>query len=105
MTTSSSDYFRVMLAFWNHAEFQYQILEGLITSASIGNATLVVASRTAIMQSLQGFPEAMESLYMHLLRIIRAHAPDGRLARPGLEVLAFLLDVDTVPRLTDSATE
>ncbi|KAL8718276.1 MAG: hypothetical protein Q9225_004567 [Loekoesia sp. 1 TL-2023] len=47
----------------------------------------------------------VDLFYESLLYIIRAHIPDGRLIRPGLEVLAFLLDVDTIPRLAESTLE
>ncbi|KAL8826737.1 MAG: hypothetical protein Q9170_007288 [Blastenia crenularia] len=51
--------------------------------------------------------QTIDSFYRLLIRTIQANAPParGRLLRPGLELLAFLLEVDVCPRLVDEVDE
>lgn len=101
MSTSSTMYFDFMLTLCNDHRLQYQMLRGLVTSASSGSEALLSAARIAISGFVSTKSSAdVEMFYENILGIIRVNLPAGRLLWPALEVLAFLLDVDIVPRLT-----
>ncbi|KAL9596781.1 MAG: hypothetical protein Q9219_005571 [cf. Caloplaca sp. 3 TL-2023] len=106
ISTASTIYFELVLRICNCASLRLSMLEGLITSASSGSEALIRASRTAMINCFNAFsPEEVDLFYKALLQIIQANVPDGRLIRPGLEVLAFLLDIDTPPRLVKAQPE
>ncbi|KAI4114556.1 MAG: hypothetical protein LQ338_007987, partial [Usnochroma carphineum] len=102
-----------------------KMIQGLITSASSGGEALLSAARLAIGKFIvTNSSTDVEMFYDNLLAVIRggmpnkqesavitSRVPEGhamssynaaRLLKPGLEVLAFLLDVDNVPRFPQS---
>ncbi|KAL8925815.1 MAG: hypothetical protein Q9208_003312 [Pyrenodesmia sp. 3 TL-2023] len=98
MSTSNTLYFDFMLAFCNNHLLRGHLIQGLITSASSGSEGLLSAARLAICRFIStGSAADVEAYYDSLISIIRAAMPNGRLVRPGLDVLAFMLDVDYVP--------
>ncbi|KAL8932842.1 MAG: hypothetical protein Q9216_006647 [Gyalolechia sp. 2 TL-2023] len=103
LSTSDSTYFGYLITSCNHTLLRESTVRGLITSASSGSQSLVCASRRAIISSFETLSsQVVDQFYSILLDIIQEAIPDGRLLRPGLEVLGFLLDVDLDLRLTDN---
>ncbi|KAL8969617.1 MAG: hypothetical protein Q9197_004247 [Variospora fuerteventurae] len=97
LSTSSVMYFNFMLHFCNDDRLRLAMIRGLITSASSGGEALLSAARLAISRFLtMTSPADADVFYDTLLAVIRAEMPTGRLLWPGMEVLAFLLDVDVV---------
>ncbi|KAL9027407.1 MAG: hypothetical protein Q9196_004062 [Gyalolechia fulgens] len=103
LSTSDAMYFEYLITRCDHHWIRESTILGLITSAGSGNEALIRASRAAIPCSFETLSLAdVDLFYNILLNVVREAIPDGRLLRPGLEVLAFLLDVDPHLRLTDS---
>lgn len=76
-----------------------QTIRGFITSASVGSEVLVRNSRLALLRFLDDCSsERVSMLHESLIQIVQSEVPSGRLLRPGLEVLSYLLDVDPVHR-------
>ncbi|KAL8747912.1 MAG: hypothetical protein Q9184_007535, partial [Pyrenodesmia sp. 2 TL-2023] len=104
ISTSSALYLDFMLAFCNDHLQRGHLMQGLVTSASSGSEGLMSAARLAIGRFIStGSSVDVEAYYDSLISIIRAAVPHGRLLRPGLDVLAFMLDVDGVHRFPHSA--
>ena len=74
------------------------MLKGFITTASVGTELLVRNSRIALLHCLDSCTNIETSLFHDtLVRIIQREIPTGRLLRPALEVLSFVLDNDAAP--------
>lgn len=102
LSTSSPMYFDFVFVLCNDHRMRTPIIRGLITSASSGGEALLGAARLSISKFVTtSSPVDVRMLYQSLLSIIGSEMPAGRLLWPGLEVLAFLLDIDVVPRLTE----
>lgn len=103
ISTSSALYFDFMLAFCNNYLLRGHLIQGLVTSASSGSEGLLSAARLAISRFVStGSAADVGAYYDSLISIIQAAMPNGRLLRPGLDVLAFMLDVDSVQRFPHS---
>lgn len=102
LSTSDIAYFEYLLRCSNHLIVQKAVVSGIITSASSGNENLIRASRTAITNYIEtARSQDVDQFHSILLEIIPDAMPDGRLLRPGLEVLGFVLDVDSEERVKD----
>ncbi|KAL9580118.1 MAG: hypothetical protein Q9212_004682 [Teloschistes hypoglaucus] len=90
---SSVPYFMTVIKLANQHKSRSSMLRGLITSAGYGNDALVAIGRTALIGYLRSCPrEEAIQLGCSLILIVQREIPDRRLARGGLELLAFILD-------------
>lgn len=103
LSTSSILYFDFMLALCDVHLLRDQLIQGLATSASSGAEGLLTAARLAISRfTTTSSARVVEAYYDSLLAIIQSAMPNGRLLRPGLDMLAFLLDMDSMQRFPRS---
>lgn len=95
VSTSSKDYFDVMIHYGIVMPSRPLMIRGLITSAGSGSEALMGTVRTALIGTLQAHRNHVLPFYVSLLEIMQNELPNGRLVKPGLEVLGFLLDFDS----------
>jgi tubulin-specific chaperone D len=94
---SSSDYFLQLLKLLEVAWLRVPLLQGLITSASVGSESLVRASRSALagyinIQSEEEQKKKFGWFIEDLVVILESNLADDRYAIPALEISSFLLD-------------
>ena len=71
------------------------LFEGIVTSAGAGSETILLASRAAIVQTMEELPlEQRATIWDCLLNIIQIKIQNERLVIPVLEVLGFLLSTN-----------
>ncbi|KAI4256578.1 MAG: hypothetical protein L6R42_006129 [Xanthoria sp. 1 TBL-2021] len=112
-STDSVEYFTVIFDLAKRERLLAPMLRGFITTASVGSELLVRNSRIALLDCLGGCSTNEISLFHDaLVQIIRteiptvrlvkstSEIPSGRLLRPVLEVLSFVLDNDAIPTLS-----
>ncbi|KAL8726138.1 MAG: hypothetical protein Q9166_006895 [cf. Caloplaca sp. 2 TL-2023] len=93
-STYNVEYFVYIMTLAKRDRLVAPMIRGLITSASVGSEVLVRSSRMAILRYLVNCsPDGAHMFCEPLVDIITTEVPNGRLLRPGLEVLSFLLDV------------
>ncbi|KAL8790067.1 MAG: hypothetical protein Q9213_000769 [Squamulea squamosa] len=98
-STYNVDYFVFILELGKRDHLLVPMIRGFITSASVGSEVLVRNSRLALLKFLDDCsPDEILAVHESLVQIVRSEIPSGRLLRPGLEVLSFLLDVDLTSR-------
>ncbi|KAL8849143.1 MAG: hypothetical protein Q9221_005866 [Calogaya cf. arnoldii] len=101
-TTDSVEYFTFIFDLAARECLIEPMLKGFITSASVGTEVLVRNSRIALLQCLNNSsPNEIDLVHGALTKIILSAIPNGRLLRPSLEVLSFLLDSIVVSQRTD----
>ncbi|KAL8774452.1 MAG: hypothetical protein Q9209_000825 [Squamulea sp. 1 TL-2023] len=94
-STNRVEYFIFMLQLGKGDNLLLPMIRGFIKSASVGSELLIRNSRLAFLNFLDDCsPDEVLTLHEYLIRIVRSEVPSGRLLRPGLEILSFLLDVD-----------
>lgn len=113
LTFSSRPYFQFLLNLgttdWLREPFSLQaqshqdtwmdeLLAGYVTSADTGNEELVIASRAALSGYCDAKQENLERVCTSLLRNLKAHQGQDRIAVPTLEILAFLFSVGVYQR-------
>ena len=89
---SSVAYFLQLLSLSSIQWLRQLLFEGIVTSASSGAETVLLASRAAIVQTMEGLP--LEERVTHwncLLSLLESKKQNERLVVPVLEVLGFLL--------------
>ncbi|KAL8706268.1 MAG: hypothetical protein Q9201_000644 [Fulgogasparrea decipioides] len=97
VSTSSIEYFKLIIDLGNRISSRSSMIRGLITSAGFGSEALVDTARKAVLEYLLSHQTVDAYLfYASLLQVIQAAISDVRLVRSGLEVLAFLLEADQV---------
>ncbi|MCJ1288334.1 hypothetical protein MMC26_007689 [Xylographa opegraphella] len=103
---TSVAYFLQLLSLSSVQWLRRPLLEGIVTSAGAGSEKVLLASRAAIVQTMEGIPQDERSiLWDCLLSIIQTEVQNERLVVPVLEVLGFLLSTslhgNTVSSLLD----
>ncbi|MCJ1435609.1 hypothetical protein MMC27_004983 [Xylographa pallens] len=103
---SSVAYYAQLLSLSSIKWLRQPLFEGIVTSAGAGSETILLASRAAIVDTLEGIPLGERvTLWDCFLRIIHTKIRNERLVVPVLEVLGFLLATglygNTVPGLLD----
>lgn len=97
-STDSVEYFTFIFDLAKRERLLAPMLKGFITTASVGTELLVRNSRIALLHCLDGCTTIETSLFHSaLVQIIQTEIPTGRLLRPALEVLSFVLDNDAAP--------
>ncbi|KAL8678701.1 MAG: hypothetical protein Q9186_004976 [Xanthomendoza sp. 1 TL-2023] len=96
-STYSVEYFVFIFKLAQRDHLVAPMLRGFVTSAGVGSEVLVRNSRIALLSCLTiCSPNDGSTIHETLLHMIHAGLSNGRLFRPGLEVLSFLLDVGPV---------
>ena len=103
---SSMVYYLQLLSLTSIGWLRQPLLEGIVTSVGAGSETVLLASRAAIVHTMEGIPFGERvTLWDCLLRIIHPDSQNERLVVPVLEVLGFLLATglhgNTVPDLLE----
>lgn len=97
-STDSGEYFTFIFDLAKRERSLTPMLKGFITTASVGTELLVRNSRIALLHCLDSCTVTETSLFHDtLVRIIQTEIPTGRLLRPAVEVLSFVLDNETAP--------
>ena len=95
--TCSAAYYKQLLELLEVVWLQAHIIEGIVSSATAGTEILGVASRTAIIEYIQGQPgDPQSDVYVMFLTVLtsqlRNSTNDDRTAIPTMELLAFLIE-------------
>ncbi|KAL9580899.1 MAG: hypothetical protein Q9203_006120 [Teloschistes exilis] len=89
----SVPYFTTVIKVANQQRFRSSMIQGLVTSAGYGNEAPVATARTALVGYLHTCTQEQAIPFCcSLILIVQQEIPHGRLARGGLELLAFILD-------------
>ncbi|KAL8803890.1 MAG: hypothetical protein Q9200_006035 [Gallowayella weberi] len=98
-STYRVEYFVFILKLARRDHSVAPMIQGFVTSASVGSEVLVRNSRIALLRFFNDCSANDVSLINEtLVHMIQAGVPNGRLLRPGMEMLSFLLDVGLVPQ-------
>lgn len=95
ITSSSHEYFATLIPLLHDPTYRSFLLEGLVTSASVGSDTVLRSSRRALIDYLMS-PSASASFSQTFLSVFRAAltSTNDRVVAPALDVAALLLDLD-----------
>ncbi|MCJ1383831.1 hypothetical protein MMC17_006945 [Xylographa soralifera] len=89
---SSVAYYLQLMSLSSMQWLRRSLFEGIVTSAGAGSETILLASRAAIVHTMEGIPlEERATLWDCLLSILQSGIQNERLVVPVLEVLGFLL--------------
>ncbi|KAL8946606.1 MAG: hypothetical protein Q9222_007019 [Ikaeria aurantiellina] len=98
--------FTFILNISNCDPLRYLAMRGFVTSAGFGHDDLVHTARTALVTFLDSSSAKDKNcFYQTLIQLIRSEPYDGRLTRPSLEVLAFLLEYMDIRLEGDTAID